>query len=117
MPRFWILQLIVPVANAGKRRIHDRPFPYPAGILRSQGVADHIPDVMGDKVDIFDTKLVEIVPFTKGLRALPPSLDSMLPFGATSLNDAIARTAPSLQGRRGPRRTSKLPSPRACGTR
>jgi len=41
----------------------------------------------------FDTALTEIAPFTAGLRALPESLDALMPFGATSLHDAIAQTA------------------------
>ena len=41
----------------------------------------------------FDTSLVEDVPFTRGLRQLPPSMSKVVPFGATSLFDAVARTA------------------------
>ena len=41
----------------------------------------------------FDTRLEESMPFTSGLRTLPPTLATLRPFGATSLLDAIARTA------------------------
>ena len=41
----------------------------------------------------FDTRLDERTPFTAGLRTLPDSLTTVVPFGATSLHDAIAETA------------------------
>jgi VWFA-related protein len=41
----------------------------------------------------FDTRLDEVAPFTTGLRQLPPKLHTVKPFGATSLHDAVARTA------------------------
>ena len=41
----------------------------------------------------FDTHLDEVKPFTAGLQELPSKLSSVKPFGATSLNDAIAATA------------------------
>lgn len=41
----------------------------------------------------FDTRLDETLPFTQGLRTLPASMSKVRPFGATSLFDAIARTA------------------------
>jgi len=41
----------------------------------------------------FDTTLEEVVPFTAGLKALPSSMERVVPFGATSLHDAIAKTA------------------------
>jgi Ca-activated chloride channel family protein len=52
----------------------------------------------------FDTRLVQLTPFTRGLQALPPELDLMTPFGATGLHDAIAQTAERLEGREGRRR-------------
>ncbi len=52
----------------------------------------------------FDTQLDEIVPFTVGLKQLPRSLSDVLPFGATSLNDAIAQTAERVGRREGRRR-------------
>jgi VWFA-related protein len=52
----------------------------------------------------FDTRLDEIVPFTTALRALPERMNSLTPFGATSLHDAIARTAEQLAPRQGRRR-------------
>jgi VWFA-related protein len=44
-------------------------------------------------VYLFDTRLEEAVPFTTGLRQLPASISTVKPFGATSLFDAVARTA------------------------
>jgi Ca-activated chloride channel family protein len=52
----------------------------------------------------FDTGLDEHVPFTRGLRALPESMASVAPFGATSLHDAIAKTAERTSHREGRRR-------------
>ena len=52
----------------------------------------------------FDTELDEVTPFTPQLKALPPRLDAMTPFGATSLHDAIAQTAERLALREGRRR-------------
>ena len=52
----------------------------------------------------FDTRLDEVSPFTSGLRVLPKSMSTMMPFGATSLNDAIARTAERVGTREGRRR-------------
>ena len=52
----------------------------------------------------FDTRLDEAVPFTSGLRVLPSSLSSVVPFGATSLFDAIAATARKVAARQGRRR-------------
>jgi Ca-activated chloride channel family protein len=52
----------------------------------------------------FDTRIDEVAPFTLGLQALPGQLASVKPFGATSLNDAIAATAERTAGRDGRRR-------------
>jgi Ca-activated chloride channel homolog len=52
----------------------------------------------------FDTHLDERVPFTPGLRTLPESLEGVVPFGATSLHDAIAATARRVGAREGRRR-------------
>ena len=51
----------------------------------------------------FDTSLVEVMSFTTGLKALPPSLALVKPFGATSLHDAIARAAERVAHRDGRR--------------
>ena len=63
-------------------------------------------DVTQDEAAVFrfDTRLEESMPFTTGLRALPPTLATLQPFGATSLLDAIARTAERVAGREGRRR-------------
>jgi Ca-activated chloride channel family protein len=52
----------------------------------------------------FDTRLDEVLPFTTGLKALPPSMSTVMPFGATSLHDAIARMAERVGTREGRRR-------------
>lgn len=51
----------------------------------------------------FDTRLEEAVPFTPGLRELPASMSTIMPFGATSLFDAVARTAERIDLREGRR--------------
>jgi VWFA-related protein len=52
----------------------------------------------------FDTELVESTPFTEGLKTLPESMTKIVPFGATSLLDAIAATARRVNAREGRRR-------------
>ena len=52
----------------------------------------------------FDTRLVQLTPFTRGMQTLPSELDLMTPFGATGLHDAVAQTAQRLEGREGRRR-------------
>ena len=49
----------------------------------------------GDEAAVFtfDTRLDQIAPFRSGMTTLPEALSSVRPFGATSLHDAIARTA------------------------
>src|SRR6202163_2858665 len=41
----------------------------------------------------FDTRLVEVAPFTEGLKTVPGSMAKVVPFGETSLRDAIAQAA------------------------
>jgi VWFA-related protein len=52
----------------------------------------------------FDTRLDEVTPFTARLRQLPSQLATLKPFGATSLHDAVARTAEKTSSRDGLRR-------------
>ena len=52
----------------------------------------------------FDTRLVERAPFTAGMKTLPDSMGKIVPFGATSLHDAIAQTAKRVGEREGKRR-------------
>jgi VWFA-related protein len=52
----------------------------------------------------FDTRLDEVAPFTPRLQQLPPSMKQLTPFGATSLHDAIAKTAEKAASREGLRR-------------
>src|SRR5207253_9844151 len=60
--------------------------------------ADHVLswlDASRDEAAIFtfDTHLDEVSPFTTGLKKLPESMTGKVPFGETSLHDAIAATA------------------------
>ena len=68
-------------------------------VLDSLGMA-------GDEAAVFtfDTRLEEVAPFTPDLRHLPDGLDRLTPFGATSLHDAVARTAEKAATREGLRR-------------
>ena len=52
----------------------------------------------------FDTQLQEVTPFTTGLKTVPSSMSRVVPFGATSLHDAIAQTARHAGEREGRRR-------------
>jgi Ca-activated chloride channel homolog len=52
----------------------------------------------------FDTRLDEVVGFTEHLATLPRAMGSVVPFGATSLHDAIAETARRAAAREGRRR-------------
>jgi Ca-activated chloride channel family protein len=52
----------------------------------------------------FDTHLEEVMPFTEGIRTLPRAMSTVVPFGATSLHDAIARAAERAAAREGRRR-------------
>ena len=63
-------------------------------------------DISRDEAAIFtfDTHLDERAPFTTGLRALPESMAHVVPYGATSLHDAIAQTARRVGERQGRRR-------------
>jgi Ca-activated chloride channel homolog len=51
----------------------------------------------------FDTQLVELAPFTVGLKKLPTAMSKVVGFGATSLHDAIAETARRSANRNGRR--------------
>jgi Ca-activated chloride channel family protein len=63
-------------------------------------------DAASDEAAIytFDTHLDEVTPFTSGLKLLPDSMAAVVPFGATSLHDAIASTAKRVGVREGRRR-------------
>jgi len=52
----------------------------------------------------FDTRLDEVRAFTRDLKTLPEAMTSLVPFGATSLHDAIAQTAERAGAREGRRR-------------
>jgi Ca-activated chloride channel family protein len=63
-------------------------------------------DAVSDEAAVFtfDTHLDQRAPFTAGLRTLPDSMTHVVPFGATSLHDAIALTARRAGEREGKRR-------------
>jgi Ca-activated chloride channel family protein len=63
-------------------------------------------NVEGDEAAVytFDTQLEEVTPFTQRLQRLPPQMSKVVPFGATSLLDAVARTAERAATRDGLRR-------------
>jgi Ca-activated chloride channel homolog len=60
----------------------------------------------GDEAAVFtfDTRVDEVLPFTVDLKVLPESMRLVVPFGATSLHDAIARMAEQVGKREGRRR-------------
>jgi Ca-activated chloride channel family protein len=71
--------------------------------------AEHVlswlePDRDEAGVFTFDTRLDEVTPFSTGLKSLPKAIGSVVPFGATSLHDAIAQTAKRVGSREGKRR-------------
>jgi Ca-activated chloride channel family protein len=63
-------------------------------------------DPKNDEVGFFtfDTQLVEVTPFTLGAKTLPEALNHVVPYGATSLHDAIAATSRRAGEREGRRR-------------
>ena len=63
-------------------------------------------NLAGDEAAVFtfDTRLEEVTAFTAGLQRLPSVLESLTPFGETSLHDAIAATAQRVARREGLRR-------------
>jgi len=78
-------------------------------MLHAREAAAHVlswMDATRDEAAVFtfDTHLDQRMPFTTGLKALPESFDTVVPFGATSLHDAIAATASRVGEREGRRR-------------
>src|SRR5215472_5016400 len=57
MPDFWILELLVPVTDPGKRSVHDDPSGHSRGVKRRQRVADHVADVVRDESNILNSQL------------------------------------------------------------
>ena len=77
--------------------------------VKAREAANHVLswlDVARDEAAIFtfDTHLDEVAPFTVGLKTLPESMATKVPFGETSLHDAIALTAKRVGLREGRRR-------------
>jgi Ca-activated chloride channel homolog len=77
--------------------------------VKAREAANHVLswlDVARDEAAIFtfDTHLDEVAPFTVGLKNLPSSMTTRVPFGETSLHDAIALTAKRVGLREGRRR-------------
>jgi VWFA-related protein len=77
--------------------------------VKAREAANHVLswlDVARDEAAIFtfDTHLDEVAPFTVGMKTLPSSMATQVPFGETSLHDAIALTAKRVGLREGRRR-------------
>ena len=75
-----------------------------ARMVEAREAATHVlswMNVAGDEAAVFtfDTRLDQVAEFQGGLQKLPPKLSSVKPYGATSLHDAIARTAERVAGR------------------
>jgi len=75
-----------------------------ARLTRAREAASHILSWLDKTQDeaavfTFDTRLIQLTPFTTGLESLPAELDLLTPFGATGLFDAVAQTARRLEGR------------------
>jgi Ca-activated chloride channel family protein len=71
--------------------------------------ANHILSWLDERRDeaaifTFDTELLEAAPFTAGLKTLPAAMALVIPFGETSLRDAIAQAAERVGHREGRRR-------------
>jgi Ca-activated chloride channel homolog len=80
-----------------------------ARLMMAREAATHVLSWLDDDRDeagvfTFETRLDEVAPFTSRLRRLPERLVAVKPFGATSLYDAVARTAEQLASREGRRR-------------
>jgi Ca-activated chloride channel homolog len=78
-------------------------------LKHAREAADHVLswlDPTRDEAAVFtfDTHLDEVAPFTVGLKTLPTGLTGKIPFGETSLHDAIALTARRVGEREGRRR-------------
>lgn len=52
----------------------------------------------------FDTELRQVSPFREGQKTVPDTMSALVPFGATSLHDAVAQTAQRVGEREGRRR-------------
>jgi VWFA-related protein len=75
-----------------------------ARMVEAREAATHVlswMNVAGDEAAVFtfDTRLDQVADFQAGLHTLPSKLSSVKPFGATSLHDAIARTAERVAAR------------------
>ena len=80
-----------------------------ARLTRAREAASHILSWLDKTQDeaavfTFDTRLIQLTPFTTGLQGLPSELDLLTPFGATGIYDAVAQTARRLEGRSDGRR-------------
>lgn len=77
-------------------------------LSNAREAAEHVLSWLDDRDEAaifsFDTRLDEIMPFASGLKSLPKTISGLVPFGATSLHDAIAQTAKRAGAREGRRR-------------
>ena len=77
--------------------------------VKAREAANHVLswlDATRDEAAVFtfDTHLDEVAPFTVGLKTLPAAMTTRVPFGETSLHDAIALTAKRVGMQEGRRR-------------
>ncbi len=80
-----------------------------AKLAGAREAAEHVLSWLDAKRDesavfTFDTRLQEMTSFVVGMKTLPRSMSAVVPFGATSLHDAIAETARRVGSREGLRR-------------
>src|SRR5262249_15804722 len=70
VPGLGIFELLIPVADAGKRCIHNNPSGNPSWVKGCKRIADHVADVVGDQCDIPNPQLVENTREVVSLRSL-----------------------------------------------
>jgi Ca-activated chloride channel family protein len=78
-------------------------------LINARETANHVLSWLNPAEDeaslfVFDTQLRHIAPFTQNMKSLPPAMAAIVPFGETSLNDAIAETAREIGEQEGRRR-------------
>jgi len=59
VPEQRIFQDFFPRSNAGQRRIQQSKSRYAVGMLRRESVANHVTNVVGDELRLFDFQRVE----------------------------------------------------------
>ena len=70
MPQQRVLEDLLPRPDAGQRRIDQHEARDPLRMLRREGVADHVADVVRDEVGALDLQRIEHAGDVAGLRLL-----------------------------------------------